>query len=146
VTGAVRDATRRTKRVSELIRHELGRILAAGLNDPRIGFVTLTRVSVTADLRTARVFVSVLGPESKQRLTLRGLKSARRRLQAELGRRLTLRHTPQLSFQLDTGPKQSVRISALLNQLSQESAATEAGREPSGPPQGPSGEDGADGQ
>ncbi len=143
----VEKATRRTKRVAELIRHKLGRIIASDLGDPRIGFITLTRVVVAADLRNAQVFVSVLGPESKQRTTLRGLNSARPRIQAELGQALALRRTPELSFQLDAEMERGLRISALLSQLARESAEADREPQPDRPDAGePSEEEKTDGQ
>ena len=112
--------TRRTKQVAELIRHELSRIILEDLGDPRIGFVTLTRVEVTTGLRAARVFVSILGSSSRQRTTLRGLNSARRRIRADLGERLVMRRTPEITFHLDEGVKHSIRISSILSELARE--------------------------
>ena len=106
--------------MAELIRHELGRVLLDELQDPRIGFVTLTRVEVSPDLRTARAFVSVMGSLAEQRTCLRGLNSARQRVQTELGARLALRRTPELSFEQDVGVKQSLRMNSILSDLARE--------------------------
>jgi len=117
--------SRRTKRVAQLLRHELGKIVLSDLHDPRIGFVTITRVEVSPDLRAARVFVSVLGDPSMERTALRGLRSARRRIQCALGERIALRRTPELSFQADDAVKKSVHVSSLLSELAREREGAE---------------------
>jgi len=117
--------SRRSARVSELIRQELGNIFLTELNDPRIGFVTLTRVEITPDLRNAQIYVSVMGTESKQRTALRGLNSATKRIRGALGNRVDLRCVPELAFHLDTGVKRSVEMSSLLAELAQERAESE---------------------
>ena len=121
------------KRVAELVRHELGQILAAGLHDPRIGFVTITRVEVASDLKAARIFVSILGPEAPQRTALRGLESARARIQTKLGDRLGLRRVPEISFHIDERIKQSIRMSSLLSGLARERAEEQPPRETTEP-------------
>lgn len=125
--------TRRVKRVGELIRRELGRILLAEVSDPRIGFVTLTRVDVSADLQAARVFVSMMGTPAQQRSTLRGLNSARQRIQAEVGQCLSLRRVPDISFHEDDGVKRSIRIGGLLSSLARERAESESVTTPQSP-------------
>ena len=100
-------------------------MLVAELCDPRIGFATLTRVDVSSDLRSARVFVSILGTEAQQRTALRGLESARKRIRRTLGERLTLRRVPEVSFRLDPGVKRSVRMASLLSALEEEREASD---------------------
>jgi len=121
---------RRTKRVAELIRHELGKVLIEDIADPRIGFLTVTRVEVSSDLRVAKAFVSFLGSEAEQRTCLRGLQSARQRIQSALGERLTLRVRPEVLFRVDEGVKHSLEMSRLLSELAREreerAASTEA--------------------
>ena len=119
----IAELTRRTKKVAELIRHELGRVLTSELDDPRIGFVTLTRVEVTPDFRTARAYVSILGSAADERTALRGLNSARGRMRAALGNCLTLRCVPDLTFCVDPGVKHSIRIGSLLSDLAREREA-----------------------
>jgi len=118
--GAVEAVSRRAKRVAQLIRQEVGGILVAELQDPRIGFVTLTRVEISADLRNARLFVSILGSEKQQWTALRGLNSARRRIRRALGERLQLRRVPEVSFEIDRGVKHSLKISGMLADLAAE--------------------------
>ena len=111
---------RRTERLAELIRRELGRILAAGLGDPRIGFVTVTHVEVSPDLTLAKIHLSVMESPAKERTTLQGLNSAKRRIRGELGDALDLRRMPELAFFADHGVKQSIRISSILTDLERE--------------------------
>jgi len=122
--------------VAELIRHELGKILLAGLNDPRVGFVTITRVEVSSDLRTARIFVTVLGPPAQERTALRGLKSARGRMQAALAGHIGLRRVPEISFHPDERVKQGIQMSALLNKLAREREAEQGAQETQALPDG----------
>lgn len=119
--------SRRVKRVAEQIRQELGRILLAAVSDPRIGFVTVTRVDISADLRSARVYVSLLGSPGEQRSTLRGLNSAQKRIRGELGQSLDLRCVPGISFHEDGGVKQSIKMSSLLSSLARERAEADPG-------------------
>ena len=89
------------------------------LKDPRIGFVTVTHVDLSADLRHARVLVSVLGTEEAQQGTLQGLTSAAGYIRHEIGHRLKLRHAPELTFALDHGTEESEKIESLLQKLKQ---------------------------
>jgi len=119
---------RRPERLAELIRRELGRILSGGLGDPRIGFVTITNVEVSPDLTLAKVHVSVLDSPVKERTTLQGLNSAKRRIRGELGDVLNLRRMPELAFFADPGVKQSIRISSILTDLEREREKLAAGQ------------------
>src|SRR5207245_3258792 len=92
--------SRRTQRLSEEIREEVARIIPT-LNDPRVGFVTVTRTEMTPDLRTVRVHVGVLGDAHQRTRTLQGLAQAAGFIRRELGRRLSLPHTPEVSFHYD---------------------------------------------
>jgi ribosome-binding factor A len=100
--------------VAEEIREEVAQILARGLKDPRIGFVTVTRVALTPDLRTAHVNVGVLGDQSARERTMAGLKQAAGYVRRELGRRIRMRHTPELLFHYDEGLDATDRVAALL--------------------------------
>jgi len=87
------------------------------LKDPRIGFVTVTGVKTSPDLRQARVYVSVLGNERKRALTLEGLESAHGVLQAKLASELRMKRTPQLTFQYDPTVAEGVRMTQLIDEL-----------------------------
>jgi ribosome-binding factor A len=102
--------------VAEEIREETARIVGSQLKDPRIGFVTITRVSVTPDLRFARVHVGVLGDEQQRERSMNGLKQATGYVRRELGRRLRMRYTPQLQFEYDRGLDASDRVAELLRE------------------------------
>lgn len=112
---------RRSERLAEEIREEVARIVAA-LKDPRIGFVTVTRVSLTADLRTARVHVGVLGETAKDK-TLAGLRQAAGFIRRELGRRIRIRHVPELIIQYDEGLEATERVARLIEETKTATAA-----------------------
>ena len=107
----------RAERVADLIRQELALLLEREVKDPRVGFVTVTRVAIPRDLRTARVFVTILGDEQQKKDSLKGLAAAQGFLRRELAQRLGLRHTPSLEFQLDQGVESEERIEQLLRQI-----------------------------
>src|SRR5438128_7378745 len=106
----------RMRRVNEAIRESLAEALIE-LKDPRIGFVTVTGVETSPDLRHARVFVSVLGSERKRESSLAGLTSAHGVLQARLAAELRLKRTPQLAFEYDPSVERGVRMSHLIDEL-----------------------------
>jgi len=97
-------------------------ILGGQLKDPRIGFVTVTRVSLTPDLRTARVHVGVLGDAAQRDKTMAGLRQAAGFVRRTLGRRLRVRHTPELLFEYDEGLDATERVARLLDEARAESA------------------------
>ena len=103
------------RRVNEAVREVLSARIAEGLNDPRIGFVTLTSVETSPDLRHARVYVSVLGSESERSDTLAGLASAHGLLQQAIGRELRMKRTPTLQFVFDESIDRGMRITELLD-------------------------------
>jgi len=103
-----------------LLRRQLGNILLSEINDPRIGFVTITDIKLSPDLREARVMLSILGEPAQQRTALRGLNSARRRIRGSLGKQTELRYVPELSFRLDDSVKKGAEISKLLADLARE--------------------------
>jgi ribosome-binding factor A len=107
------------RRVNESVRAVVAEGLGE-LKDPRIGLVTVTGVSVTADLQEATVYVSVLGSERRRRATLVGLESARGVLQAKINRELSLRRTPTLTFAYDASVEQGVRMTQLIDELAAE--------------------------
>ena len=105
----------RMRRVNEAVREALASGIGE-LKDPRIGFVTVTGVDTTPDLRQARVYVSVLGSERKRQDTLDGLASAHGVLQARLANELRMKRTPQLAFEYDRSVDYGVRISKLIDE------------------------------
>jgi ribosome-binding factor A len=104
----------RMRRVNEAVREVLSARIAEGLDDPRIGFVTVTAVHTTTDLRQARVFVSVLGDETARASTLEGLDSAHGLLQLSIARQLNMKRTPMLQFVFDESIDRGMRITELL--------------------------------
>jgi len=113
----------RRERVTELVHHELGDIIQREVRDPRLGWVTVTRVEMSPDLCYAKVFVSVLGGDERaQRLSLRILERAGAFIRTELGRRIRLRQTPELHFKLDRSLEHSQRVMEILNEISAASA------------------------
>lgn len=107
----------RVGRVGEEIKKELSMILQTELKDPRIGFITITGVDVTNDLSQAKVYLSVLGSDEEKEETLRALDRASGFLRSELGRRIRLRHTPELLFKFDESIDYGSRIETLLRNL-----------------------------
>jgi ribosome-binding factor A len=106
----------RMRRVNESVRQVLSEALPE-LKDPRIGFVTVTGVETSADLRHARVFVSVFGSERKRQATLAGLAAAHGVLQSRIGRELRMKRTPKLTFEYDRTVEEGVRMSRLIDEL-----------------------------
>ena len=115
----------RMRRVDEAMRAVLSDAIAKDLKDPRVGFVTVTGVQTSPDLRHARVYVSVLGDEAARSASIAGLRSAHGFLQRRLATELTLKHTPSLTFQYDESVDRGMRISRLLDETAgeQENAA-----------------------
>jgi ribosome-binding factor A len=108
-------ASGRMRRVDEAVRAVLSEAIAKDLKDPRVGFVTVTSVKTSPDLRHARVYVSVLGDEPAREGSLEGLRSAHGYLQSAIARRLTLKHTPALTFEYDESIDRGMRISELID-------------------------------
>jgi ribosome-binding factor A len=104
------------RRVNETIREVLGDARATGLKDPRIGFVTVTAVDTSPDLRTARVYVSVLGDQHERERSLAGLRSSHGVLQAKIAGAMRLKRTPKLTFEYDDSLERGDRITRLLDE------------------------------
>jgi len=121
----------RLQRVREALKEEVSDILR-GFKDPRLGFVSVTDVEVSRDARVAKVFVSVLGSEEDKDNTLKALKSGTGYVRSELGRRINLRHTPEIHFRLDNSIERGTRIQTLLGQLRPDGAGDKGGVGPSG--------------
>lgn len=110
----------RSERVAEAIRKEISEIIQRELKDPRIGFITITRVQVTNDLRSALVYFSILGSQDDRKKTLEGLKSSAGFLRGQIGQRLRLRFTPELRFKFDGSIEHSAHIAEVLEKLKKE--------------------------
>ena len=108
---------KRAERVGDQIKVEIADILARRIKDPRIGFVTVTAVEVTDDLRYARVFVSILEGSPQQGKTFKGLFRASSFIRSELGKRLRLKFVPQLSFHLDQSAQKAAHVLQLLEEI-----------------------------
>lgn len=108
--------TERMRRVNEVMREVIGGAISSELEDPRIGFVTVTSVDTSPDLRSARVHVSVLGGEREREATLAGLRSSHGVLQSVVAAQLRLKRTPTLTFHYDESPERGIRLSRLLDQ------------------------------
>jgi len=104
------------RRVDEAIRQVLADSVAQELKDPRIGFVTVTDVKTSTDLRHARVYVSVLGTDAEQEATLEGLRSAHGFLQGRVGTELQMKRTPELHFELDHTAARAARLERLIEE------------------------------
>jgi ribosome-binding factor A len=104
------------RRINEVLREVVGAAVSTELSDPRIGFVTVTSVETSPDLRTAKVFVSVLGSEEEREATMAGLRSSHGVLQARIAGETRMKRTPTLTFHYDNTIEQGVRISELLEE------------------------------
>jgi ribosome-binding factor A len=109
--------SRRCLKAAEAIRQVVSTAILVELRDPRIQDVTVTSVEVAADMRRAKVFVSVMGDEAKQQLCLHGLRSSAGFLQQRIAKRIDTRYTPRVVFELDQGVKKSIEISRLLEEV-----------------------------
>jgi len=113
-------AYRRADRVNALLQRELATLISEELRDPRIAFPTVTSVETTADLKTAKVFVSVLGDADAVANTMRALNEARPFIRREVGERTDLRFVPQIEFVSDTSAARAARISHLLREATRD--------------------------
>ncbi len=110
--------SRRTERVNELLRKELSWLLAKEMNDPRLPLlVTITRVDISADLRQAKVFISIMGDGEEKQVTVRMLQAASGFLRRELRPRLTLRYVPALLFQLDESIEEGAQMLQIMDKM-----------------------------
>ena len=121
--------SRRPKKVGDLVRAELARLLREDLRDPKIGFATITEVVMSADLRSARIHVSVIGDREKWKQTLEALNHARGHLRGLVGRNCGLRYAPELHFVEDHTLEKGARIEELLRSIPE--VATQEGGESS---------------
>jgi ribosome-binding factor A len=116
---------KRSTRVADLIQKEISEILIRSIKDPRIGFVTITRVSMTEDCRLARIYFSILGTDEERKQTLNGLDSAKGFIRKELGGRIRLRYTPELLFLFDPSIEYAIHIEEVIQQIRSEKESDE---------------------
>lgn len=110
-------SSRRVLKAAEAIREVVSMAILTELRDPRVRDVTVTFVEVAPDMRSARIHVSIMGDQGKQRLSLRGLENAAGFLQQRVAERIDTRYTPRLTFVLDQGVKNSIAVSQILAQV-----------------------------
>lgn len=110
----------RSERVQCELKREISRILQEDLKDPRLGFITVTRIDLTGDLRYAKVYFSVLGDETKKESSVKGIKSASGYIRKLVGDRLKLRYVPELSFRLDRSVEYSINLEKTFERLEDE--------------------------
>jgi ribosome-binding factor A len=110
-------SSRRVLKAAEAIREVVSLAILTDLRDPRVQNVTVTQVEVAGDMRQAKVHVSVMGDDAKQRLAIRGLESSAGYLQAKIAERIDTRYTPKLRFELDQGVKKSVALAQMLAEV-----------------------------
>jgi len=104
------------RRINEVLREVIGAAIASDLSDPRIGFVTVTSVETSPDLRSAKVHVSVLGDEEAREASLAGLRASHGVIQSKIAAETRMKRTPTLSFRYDATVEQGMRISRLLEE------------------------------
>ncbi len=120
---------KRSEKVADLIQKEISQMLVKSIKDPRIGFVTITRVSVSEDCRFAKVYFSVAGTLAEKERSMKGLDSAKGFVRRELGRRIRLRYTPEILFQFDPSIEYAIHMEELIQSIQQE-------KEPNGDEEG----------
>ncbi|MGI6604192.1 MAG: 30S ribosome-binding factor RbfA [Firmicutes bacterium] len=113
----------REAKLQEAFRQEISDLIQRELKDPRIGFVSVTAVEISGDLRHATAYVSILGSEEEKRASLEGLRRATGFVRSELGRRIRLRYTPELEFRLDDSIAYGVKLANLIGQIQKEEGA-----------------------
>ena len=112
--------SKRSEKLAETIHETVSAILSRGLNDPRIGFVTIIAVEVIEDLSLARIYFTVIGDEAAKKNTEAGLNSAKGYIRKELGRVLTIRHIPEIIFKYDHSQEYGSRIDSILREIGTE--------------------------
>jgi ribosome-binding factor A len=114
----------RMGRIDTELQRELARLISTELKDPRLGFVTVTRVEITNDLQSAKVFVSIIGDRHVAKQSMEALENARGFLRGELGHAVSLRHTPSISFVEDRTTERAIALSKVLAQTAREQEQT----------------------
>jgi ribosome-binding factor A len=116
---------KRSEKVADLIRKEISEMLVKTIKDPRIGFVTITRVAVSEDYRSAKVYFSVAGTVEERQRSMEGLNSAKGYVRKELGRRIRLRYTPEIIFKFDPSIEYAIHIGEVIRQIKGEKETDE---------------------
>ena len=111
---------KRSERVADLVRKEISEMLVKAIKDPRIGFVTITRVTVNEDCRSAKVYYSVVGTLAERKRSMEGLNSAKGYIRRELGHRMKLKYTPEIVFQFDPSIEYAAHMGELIHRLQEE--------------------------
>ena len=114
----------RMGRIDTELQRELARLISTELKDPRLGFVTVTRVEITNDLQSAKVFVSIIGDRHVAKQSMEALENTRGFLRGELGHAVSLRHTPSISFVEDRTTERAIALSKVLAQTAREQEQT----------------------
>jgi ribosome-binding factor A len=120
---------KRSEKVADLIQKEISQMLVKSIKDPRIGFVTITKVTVSEDCRFAKIYFSVAGTLAERESSMKGLDSAKGYVRKELGRRIRLRYTPEILFQFDPSIEYAIHMEELIRSIQQ-------GKEPNGDEEG----------
>jgi len=110
----------RVEKVQEFIKQEISKIILTELKDPRVGFATITQVEATGDLRSAKIYVSLMGSDEQKADTWKGLQSSLGYMRSEIGKRIRMRITPELSLHIDESLNYSAHIQELLIKIKQE--------------------------
>jgi len=116
---------KRSEKVADLIRKEISEMLVKMIKDPRIGFVTITRVAVSEDYRSAKVYFSVAGTVEERQRSMEGLNSAKGYVRKELGRRIRLRYTPEIIFKFDPSIEYAIHIGEVIRHIKGEEETDE---------------------
>ena len=111
---------KRSEKVADLIQKEISQMLVKSIKDPRIGFVTITRVTVSEDCRFAKIYFSVAGDLAERESSQKGLESATGYIRKELGRRIRLRYTPEIMFQFDPSIEYAIHMEKLIQSIHEE--------------------------
>ena len=110
----------RVEKVQEFIKQEISKIILTELKDPRVGFATVTQVEATGDLRSAKIYISLMGSDEQKADTWKGLQSSLGYMRSEIGKRIRMRITPELSLHIDESLNYSAHIQELLIKIKQE--------------------------
>lgn len=119
----------RTIRVAEQMKKEIAAIVEQDIKDPRIGFITITNVEISNDLRHAKVFFSSLEKEEQQKKSLAGLENAKGFIRKEIASRMQLRYAPEIVFRIDNSIEHGVKISQILSEIKSENEAEKTTKE-----------------
>jgi len=119
----------RTTRVAEQMKKEVASIVEKDLKDPRIGFITITNVELSNDLRHAKIFFSSLGSEEEQKRSLAGLDNAKGFIRKEIASRIQLRYAPEILFRIDNSIEHGVKIAQILSEIKSDEEETEDEKE-----------------